>query len=442
MVDLLEKAQQMLEKYSLCNHCLGRQFALLGHGLSNQARGEALKLLLTMKAHQQALAQEQTGFNLLQTLASNGNHGMAAEILKQMKNKTYSKKKCHLCKGQFDKLQELAKLSAAQMQLYEYSTFLVGIDLPADFEEREDEFKAEFNVEHSESVRSSFSREIGKRISEISGKEAEYKTPEIVVLVNPFTEEIRIQVNPIFIAGRYQKLTRDIPQSRWLCSKCRGKGCKQCNWTGKMYPQSVEEFIGEPLQKAAEGEDAALHGSGREDVDARMLGRGRPFVIEVKKPKRRSLNLNRLMKAVNKNAAGKVKFFQLHFVDKEYVRKLKKPEAAEKVYRVIVEFDKPVENEILTKIRQQLPNATVSQQTPKRVLHRRADLVREKQIYEAHVKRLTPNRIELKLRCQGGLYIKELVTGDEGRTVPNLADIVGVRATPLELDVLDVILKE
>jgi tRNA pseudouridine synthase 10 len=209
-----------------------------------------------------------------------------------------------------------------------------------------------------------------------------------------------------------------------------------------MYHESVEELIGEPMRKEAQGEDIALHGAGREDVDARMLGSGRPFVIEVKKPKKRSLNLRELAKAINKKAEGKVKVSRLRFVNKEYVRLLKKPEVAEKVYRVIVEFDKTVDDKDLSKIEQQLPKAFVHQQTPTRVLHRRADLIREKHIYEAHVKRLAPNRIELKLRCQGGLYIKELVTGDEGRTIPNVADIVGSRATPLELDVLNVLLKE
>jgi tRNA pseudouridine synthase 10 len=209
-----------------------------------------------------------------------------------------------------------------------------------------------------------------------------------------------------------------------------------------MYSESVEELIGEPLQKQARGEDVALHGAGREDVDARMLGPGRPFVIEVKKPKKRNLNLSELSKTINKKADGKVRVSRLRFVDKEYVRRLKKPEAAEKVYRVIAEFDKAVDDKDLMKIELQLPNATVRQQTPRRVLHRRADLIREKHIYEAHVKRLTPNRIELKLRCQGGLYIKELITGDEGRTIPSVADIVGSRATPIELDVLNVLLKE
>jgi len=443
MADMLEKAQRMLEKYPLCSHCLGRQFALLGYGLDNLSRGEALKLLLTMKAHQLALNKGNTGFTLLKTLTSNGSFDMAAEILKRTKKKVNGKRRvCHLCEGRFDSLQDLMDGSVGQLKNYEYTSFLVGVELPIEVEEREDEFKAEFEVKHGESVRNAFSREIGKRIAEITGKQTDYKKPDLVVLINPFEDRIKIQVNPIYISGRYRKLVRGIPQSRWLCSNCRGRGCERCNWTGKMYPESVEEIIGEPILQQALGEAMALHGAGREDIDARMLGRGRPFVIEVKKPKKRFLNLRKLSKTINERAQGKVRVSSLRFADKDWVRRLKKTEAAEKVYRAIVEFDRAVLGEELAQIEKSLVNAVVHQQTPRRVLHRRADLVREKHIYEAKVKRLQPNRIELRLRCQGGLYIKELITGDEGRTTPNIAEIVGARAKPLELDVLSVLMKE
>jgi tRNA pseudouridine synthase 10 len=327
------------------------------------------------------------------------------------------------------------------LQHYEYTTFLVGVELPTEVEEREDEFKAEFEVKHGESMRNSFSREVGKKIAEATGKATDYNRPDIVVLVKPFKGHVSLQVNPLHIAGRYRKIMRGIPQSRWLCSKCRGKGCANCNWTGKMYPESVEELIGEPVREQTMGEDIALHGAGREDIDARMLGRGRPFVIEVKKPKKRFIDLRNLTKTINEQAQGKVHVSNLRFVNKDVVRKLKE-EAAEKEYRVIVEFEKPVDDEQLSLLEKSLVNAVIKQQTPQRVVHRRADLVREKHIYEAKVKRLSLNRIELKLRCQGGLYIKELVTGDNGRTTPNAAEIIGVKAVPLNLDVLSVLMKE
>jgi tRNA pseudouridine synthase 10 len=440
--DMLEKAQAMLEKYALCNHCLGRQFALLGYGLDNQERGEALKLLLTMKAHQLALDKNKTGILSLKILASNGSFDMATKILKKIKKKANEKKVCHLCGGSFDTAQDLANRLVNQLQNYEYTTFLVGVELPTEVEEREDEFKAEFEVKHGESMRNSFSREVGKKVAEETGKQTDYNRPDIVALVNPFTGQASLQVNPLHIAGRYRKIVRGIPQSRWLCSKCRGKGCERCNWTGKMYPNSVEELVGDPVRELTMGEDIALHGAGREDIDARMLGRGRPFVIEVKKPKKRFIDLRSLTKTINERARGKVQVSSLRFANKDVVRKLKKNEAAEKEYKVTVEFEKPVEDESLSLLEKSLVNAVIKQQTPQRVLHRRADLIREKHIYEAKIKRLSPNRVELKLRCQGGLYIKELVTGDNGRTKPNVADVVGARAVPLDLDVLSVLMKE
>jgi len=432
----------MLEKYALCNHCMGRQFALLGYGVDNEKRGEAIKLLLTMKAHQQAMSKDKKGLALLKTLASNGNFHMAAEILKKMRKKTAEAQPCYICNGRFDPLENLVNLAVDKLKQYEYSNLLVGIELPIEIEEREDEFKGEFRVKHGESLRNELSRTIGKKIAEVTGKATEYERPEIVVLANPFTNKVLLQVNPIHISGRYRKLVRDIPQSRWLCSGCRGKGCPKCNWTGKMYPESVEEIVGNPSLEMTQGEDIAFHGAGREDIDARMLGLGRPFVIEVKKPKKRFINLNSLKKMINERATGKVEVSNLRFANKDTVRRLKRSETAQKLYRATVELDKPVSQKQLALLQKSLAGAVVMQQTPRRVMHRRADLIREKHIYEAKVKRLKPNRIEMRIRCQGGLYIKELINGDEGRTVPSLAKILNTRATPLELDVLGVFVEE
>jgi tRNA pseudouridine synthase 10 len=325
---------------------------------------------------------------------------------------------------------------------YEYTTFLVGVELPVAVEEREDEFKAAFNVSYGESIRHEFGRLLGKGIAEQTGKTVEYKKPDIVVIVNPFTEQFRVQVNPLFVAGRYRKLVRDIPQSKWFCSSCRGKGCEKCGGTGKMYPESVEELVSKPLLEAAEGEKTAFHASGREDIDARMLGSGRPFVIEISKPKKRFLDLKKLEGDVNANAAGKVEVSSLRFTNKDVVRRLKKAESAQKEYRVLIEFEHEVSAEDLRLLEEKLSNVLVRQQTPLRVLHRRADLTREKYIYKVKVKKVSLKRAEMEIRCQGGLYVKELVSGDEGRTTPNVSELLGNRAKPLKLDVLNVIMDD
>jgi len=442
LMEITEKAQKMLEKYPLCNHCLGRQFALLGYGLDNQVRGETLKLLLTMKGHQLALTGEKKGVELLKNLATNASSDMATQILKKLKKRTRKRQECYLCQNQFESINKLADRSVKKLEGYEYATFLVGVELPTEIEEREDEFKAEFEVKHGENMRNHFSREIGKRISEATQKPVDYKRPNMVILINPFARRVRLKANPLYIAGRYRKLARGIPQSKWICTECEGKGCQKCNWTGKIYKESVEEIIAEPTLRKTAGEEASFHAAGREDVDARMLGRGRPFVIEVKEPKKRFIDLHDLAETINKQAQGKVKVLNLCFSDRDTVRKLKKTEASEKVYRTVVEFERSISDGELETLEKTLTNIVVHQQTPLRVLHRRVDRVREKYIYKAKVKRLTPNRVEMRVHCQGGLYIKELITGDEGRTNPNVTDILSAKAEPLELDVLNVIMRE
>ncbi len=209
-----------------------------------------------------------------------------------------------------------------------------------------------------------------------------------------------------------------------------------------MYSESVEELVSKPLLVAAAGEKTAFHASGREDIDARMLGTGRPFVLEISKPRKRLLDLKKLEAEVNDGAKGKVKVSKLRFTNKDVVRRLKKGESAQKEYRMLVEFEHPVSAENLLLLEEKLTGASVKQQTPLRVLHRRADLIRERYIYKVKVKKVSSKRAELEIRCQGGLYVKELMSGDEGRTMPNVSDLLGNRAKPLKLDVLNVKLDE
>jgi tRNA pseudouridine synthase 10 len=162
--------------------------------------------------------------------------------------------------------------------------------------------------------------------------------------------------------------------------------------------------------------------------------------LEIKKPKKRFIDLACLTQIINEKAKGKVKVLKLRFANKDMVRKLKKMEVAEKLYKIIIEFDKEVTNDEIEVLEKKISNNIIYQKTPFRVLHRRSDRIRERYIYEMKIKRLEPNRVEAKIHCQGGLYIKELITGDKGRTHPNVAEIICTKATPLELDVLEVIM--
>ena len=157
---------------------------------------------------------------------------------------------------------------------------------------------------HAEPLKAELNREVGKIIERETGKIADFDRPDLVVILNLWIEEVELQINSVFIYGRYKKFKRGIPQTKWLCRECRGKGCQRCDFTGKMYAESVEELISCPILEEFKGEDMVLHGSGSEDIDARMLGSGRLFVLEIKEPRRRKLDLRLLENKVNGGGTG------------------------------------------------------------------------------------------------------------------------------------------
>ena len=441
MEELLEKALRLLEHYPLCDACLGRQFAMLGYGLTNAERGRAIKTALLLSSHLRARSKDGRALEIIRLLAKNGLFEPARSLLIKMGEEPPEAGECYLCQGVMERLDELATRALEAVSDYEFSSFLVGIRLPAWAEEREDQLRAEFGVEHGEGLRNELSREIGKRVMKALGKPVEHRKPDIAIIIEPFSGQVELQVSPVFVAGRYRKLVRGIPQAKWVCTRCWGKGCPRCNWQGKLYPTSVSELITEPIVKAFGGEGAAFHAAGREDIDARMLGRGRPFVVEVRRPRKRYLDLEELEDLVNEHAKGMVSVSGLRYVDRSFVKRMK-AEEAEKVYEVLVEFERPVSDDELRELERSLSGALIKQRTPTRVLHRRADKLRLKKVRELRaIERLGPDRVRLRIVCDGGLYVKELVTGDGGRTTPSISELIRARARPLELDVVDVLME-
>jgi tRNA pseudouridine synthase 10 len=257
-----------------------------------------------------------------------------------------------------------------------------------------------------------------------------------VIMMDFANNRVDFQINPLFIEGRYRKLIRGIPQTRWPCRKCRGKGCERCDFTGKMYPESVEELMAETVLKATKGSESKFHGAGREDIDVRMLGRGRPFVLEIKEPKIRELNLEELTSQINDHCQGKVEVLDLKMVSKDRRSGIKASSTETyKIYRALVELDQETDEDKLNVLNSL---NIIKQRTPIRVSHRRADKIRTREVKEIQVKMLDSSHLELVVNCEGGLYIKELISGDEDRTQPSVTSLLGINAKCVELDVLEV----
>ena len=447
---IVEKALRIYDDFVLCERCLGRMFSLLGTHTTNLDRGRALLLSMTLENHGQYLSgdvQMRTEARALLTkLAERAKFIPAQEVLKR-EGFDYSEKileePCHLCQGLFESLEDHVELAKETVKDIEFHNLLVGCSPDAEIINREDKFKAKFNLLESESFKSHFNREMGKILSEELGKPPEFDLPEIVFIFSIHDKQLSLEtrIRSVFIYGRYNKLIRGIPQTKWICRNCQGAGCEQCNQTGKNYQTSVEELISPIFVEKSGASDSKFHGAGREDVDVRMLGTGRPFVVELQDPRKRSLNLGEIQQELNKAHEGKVRVSDLRFSEKDEVIALKADaEDTKKVYKALVESEEALDEaqfkEKLEEMKRVLEDEIIEQRTTHRVDHRRADLIRRKKIYSIEGTYLRPNRFEFTIETQGGTYIKELINGDQGRTNPSLAGILGTPATCKQLDVL------
>jgi tRNA pseudouridine synthase 10 len=206
---------------------------------------------------------------------------------------------------------------------------------------------------------------------------------------------------------------------------------------------SVEELISPEFIKQSYSTKSKFHGAGREDIDAKMLGEGRPFILELKNPRIRTLNLERIQKKVNKKNKKKIKISELRYSNKNQVKAIKgNAEKARKLYRVLVKAEENITEvefeRLLTKLKIELENQIIKQKTPLRVSHRRANKIRNKKIYRIEGKYLKPQIFEFLIETQGGTYIKELINGDKDRTNPSFTQIFEYPLICKELDVLKI----
>ena len=254
----------------------------------------------------------------------------------------------------------------------------------------------------------------------------------------------------VFIEGRYLKHSRDLPQTLFFCPECKGhprrrRKCERCEGFGKLTKDSVQELIGWVLGKAAGTRKHKFHGAGREDVDVRMLGDGRPFVFELLDPKVPNVDLAEIEAEINRRNEGRLEVRGFHWTQRGRVRELKEGQFA-KEYRARVACEQlPDEAAVAACLGVRYD---VAQKTPTRVAHRRADKVRKRWIEIVEVEPTEAREGEdaavlVTLRTQHGTYVKEAVSGEGGMTEPSLASKLGLgESVCSELDVLAILEEE
>ncbi len=414
-----KELKKILTEKNLCDHCIGRQFIQLFKGKKEAQVGAAVRKAESFKEIEKLLEKQLPVIEL-----SN----------------------CELCGDVFIRTKEFEKKLMQKARELEFDSFLVGNVLPQQVLENQDKLWAETGCEYCEPIKRELNKLFGEFLAkQLKNKKTDFKKPEVVFIINYESGEVEPQINDLYIYGRYNKLKRGLPQTKWPCRLCKGTGvykgeeCPNCHGTGKQFQETVEELIAPKAVEAAQASGESFHGSGREDRDALMLGNGRPFVLELKEPKKRNLDYKKLEEEINAYCEGKVKVNSLRKSSKEEVIELKKA-LHDKLYEAVVETEKPFES--LEKLEEFFKDKELKQRTPTRVAHRRKDKVRKRKVYSVKTEKIDDTHFKALIKAESGTYIKELISGDFNRTKPSFAEVLGVPCICKELNVLEIIDKK
>jgi tRNA pseudouridine synthase 10 len=256
-----------------------------------------------------------------------------------------------------------------------------------------------------------------------------------------YAVEFSAESMPVYVCGSYLKLSRDVSQSP----------------SEILAERSIQDILADALRTtiphALDEAEFALSAAGREDVDVRMLGNGRPFVLTLRNMRLKRLFTDAELAQVSRLLASAndppVLVHSPHIGSESSMAAIKESETTHaKRYRCVVYTAVPFAQSELDAILSTVHDLAVLQDTPIRVMHRRTVATRPKTLHKVHAQ-LFPGFLStatakshwclVDLECGSGMYVKEWVHGDFGRTRPSLGDLLGCKTSILQLDVLDLV---
>jgi len=333
---------------------------------------------------------------------------------------------CFICGGFFERIDDVAKSVAEALSVYEFESFSIGLSAPSEWVEREDLIRSEFKLQGRRNVKSDASHKLVSKLAKLLKKPINRLKPDVVAVLDVASGAVKVDARSIFLFGRYTKSRRGLPQKQPRCEICRGRGCPECDYTGKIKGLSVEHLINQYLLKILQGAKTTFRWFGGEDERSLVLGAGRPFYVEVHNPKKRHLPTLTLPA----NLGYGVKLTQLTLLDD---KPEKVPSFKLKVLARVFFQSKPDK-----KVVKNLPTLIEVQQAS---LRKRKTYV--KKIYSPTI-RLVGNRGYIRFICDGGLSIKRFLTGVGEPITPNLPFLLGVNVEVDEekpFDILDVLVE-
>ena len=195
---------------------------------------------------------------------------------------------CSICSGMMGHTATMAVLAARKASRYQFGSFTVGVSLPDGVQEKEDELRSNLKLKGNETVKIQAARLIAAELSRELRKRVDRQRPDLTILADFGSGDVVVTSRPLYYYARYTKPGK-ISQKRSFCEQCRGAGCEKCKGTGFERKPSVEGLLRRKLSGFTGSEKMTFTWLGSEDRESRVLQPGRPFLVEIKNPKKRGL---------------------------------------------------------------------------------------------------------------------------------------------------------
>ena len=371
-------SNQILKKYDLCDHCLGRFF-------SKQLR-----------------------------LSSNKFLG------KKLKSNYISKNKCYICKNLFNDLDYFLKLMLNSSSNYIFKTYGVGTIIKPSIVDRDDFLRSKYNLKGIDSVKTDITKELTNLFTKKTKKIMDSLDPEITFTLNLKDESCELRSKSITIFGRYVKSKRGIPQKQKSCDNCFGKGCMMCNFHGISEFESVEGIISKFFFKKFGGTTTKFSWIGGEDNSSLVLGSGRPFFVKIKNPsKRKSILRDRKFDFIS--------LYNLKIVNASP----KKPLHFNSIIKIKIFTTSQIDSKDLKKLKD-LTDTPI-------VIYEKSGKRSEKKIFDVKYRKNSKNVFTMTITAEGGLPIRRFIVGDD--VLPNISILLHTPCVAQEFDFLDIMVE-
>ena len=340
------------------------------------------------------------------------NHERGEKIRKEV-----FKKPCYICFNFFSEISEWHSKFLDKIGQYNSGTsFIISIKDRKQVDIRENKIW-NLTLEY-DSLTKNIKRSLGNYISLNSKYKVDFDNPSFMIVIDLEYQSLHIESKSIFLYSRYIKNSRDLYQSP------REKF------------ENISDIIRYPCKKLFNTKKIKFHAAGREDFDVKCIEDGRPFALEIINPRISYIPEKEIQILINQ-ITPKVQVKSFKYSTAKIVPLIKGYSFTKKyIVNIALSTEREINCAKLQNTLNILILSEILQNTPVRVVHRRADLQRKRKIYSLDLISCGTTHASISIHCESGLYIKELITGDQGRTTPSLSELYG---SLFEVSFLDVI---